>query len=100
MEGPYLREEMFYQAAQAVDTVNRCIIDSRMKAIIKRTSSHVFADGQAGNVCVTLNDLFLFRKKLDELPSAMYFLLRSGHCRIPLGSRGEALSKMRNHFFE
>jgi hypothetical protein len=40
-----LYEQMFMKTTQAAYAVERFIADSRMKAFIERTSSHVFADG-------------------------------------------------------
>jgi hypothetical protein len=53
------------------------------------------ADRQAGEMSLLANDFLLLGQEFDEQPSAMFCLLRPCHFGAPMGSRGEALSKVR-----
>ena len=53
------------------------------------------ANRQAGEMSLLANGFLLLGQELDEQPSAMFCLLWPCHFGSPMGSRGEALSKVR-----
>jgi len=62
---------------------------------IKSAFTNELADRQASEMSLLANGFLLLGHEFDEKTSAMFCLLWPYHFGAPMGSRGEALSKVR-----